>query len=91
MVTIFNRKKLFLDTNSEAVAKVWSALRANGIPYVITTKGLQSSLVRGFHAKLEASVQKGAMSYSSFRDGNRQFIYSIYVRRKDFARAKALI
>ena len=31
MITIFNRALLFKDVNSEAAARVWSALRKEGI------------------------------------------------------------
>lgn len=32
MITIFNRRRLWLDASAEAAARVWSALEAAGIP-----------------------------------------------------------
>ena len=38
MITIFNRAKLFADSNAEAAANVWTAFKANGIKYEMITK-----------------------------------------------------
>jgi hypothetical protein len=46
MINIFNRKALIKDTNSEAVANVWSTLRQNGIKYEVITKTGSSSFRR---------------------------------------------
>ena len=38
MIAFFNKALLYKDTNSEATAKVWSALRKEGIEYTVDTK-----------------------------------------------------
>ena len=38
MINVLNRALLYKDTNSEATAKVWSALRKEGIEYAVDTK-----------------------------------------------------
>lgn len=91
MITIFNRKRLSLDTDSKEAARVWSILKANGIKYTMVTKGVMPSALRSHYAKMEAGMYNGAMNYSKYRDINRQFVYIIYVRRKDYARAAELI
>ena len=48
MITIFNRRRLWLDASAEAAARVWSALEAAGIPYEVKTLRSHSTFGRNF-------------------------------------------
>lgn len=52
MVNILNRKLIYSGSDAEDAARVWSALKAAGIPYSMQTKGVQSRLVGGVHARM---------------------------------------
>ena len=60
MITIFNRRRLWLDASAEAAARVWSALEAAGIPYEVKTLRSHSTFGRKFHA---------GMGYEGFQGG----------------------
>ena len=76
-MNIFNRAVLIQEPNPEAAAKVWSALRAAGIPYDVKTKGSSgtSAMVR-----FTQGGRTGSMAGNTF--------YVIYVKKADLERAK---
>ena len=91
MITIFNRAKLFVDSNSEAAANVWSTLKANGIRYEMHTKQNVATLRKAiqFRASTGAASGYGGMSASHFMD-TPDYIYTIYVKKRDLTKAKKL-
>ncbi|MBR6472799.1 MAG: hypothetical protein IKS99_03590 [Firmicutes bacterium] len=89
MITIFNRAELFVDTNSEAAAKVWSTLKANGIEYEMTTKQDVAALRKALHYYQGMSSTTAGMPGSYYGD-TPNYVYKIYVRKADLARAKEL-
>ena len=91
MITIFNRAKLFVDSNAEAAANVWSALKENKIEYDMRTKQNVSTLRKNiqFKASIGAGSGYGGMSASYFSD-TPDYIYIIYVKKRDLEKAKKI-
>ena len=87
MVTIFNRKKLLVESSGQEVARVRELLGEKGIEFLTVTKRNSNILVDGNSAKMAASMGVG---YSGMA-GPAQYTYFIYVKRKDFDRALAVI
>ena len=85
----FNRKKLYTDSSQQDAARVWSILKANGIPYDMDTRNIGTSFRRSLHNGMSMSIGVGGMGYAPFAE-ERSFLYVIYVRRKDYDRARAL-
>ena len=88
MVNVFNRKLIYSGSDAEDAARVWSTLKAAGVPYSMQTKGVQSRLVGGVHARMDLTA--GNARYSDFAEG-ACFTYHIYVRKSDFSRAVGLL
>ena len=89
MITVFNRKALVQDTNAEAVANVWSALRENGIKYDVVTKTGSSSFRRMMTQKSNISFNMGGMP-ASWTEHPGDYLYIVYVSRKDYEKAKEI-
>ena len=91
MITVFNRAKLFVDSNAEAAANVWSALKANKIEYDMRTQQNVSTLRKNiqFRASIGAGSGYGGMSASYFSD-TPDYIYIIYVKKRDLEKAKKI-
>ena len=87
MITAFNRKILVRDTDAEAMAAIWSALRANGIRYEMATKTGTSSFRRMMTQRANITYNMGGMP-AKWTDPQRDYLYIIYVHKKDLARAK---
>ena len=89
MITIFNRAELFTDVNQEAAAKVWSTLEENGIEYEMNTKQNVSAFRKNLHY---AQGMGSTMSIApgSYYGDTIKYVYHIYVRKADLARAKEL-
>ena len=90
MVNVFNRKLIYSGSDAEDAARVWSTLKAAGVPYSMQTKGVQSRLVGGVHARMGMNLTAGNARYSDFADG-ACFTYHIYVRIRDFSRGVGLL
>ena len=86
----FNRKKLYTDSSQQDAARVWSILKANGIPYDMDTRNIGTSFRRNLHSGMSMNIGGGGMGYAPFAE-ERSFLYVIYVRRKDYDRARALL
>ncbi len=82
MLNILNRKLIYSGSDAEDAARVWSTLKAAGVPYSMQTKGV--------HARMGMNLTNGNARYSDFADG-ACFTYHIYVKKSDFDRASALI
>ena len=87
MITFFNRAELFVDVSQEAAANVWSALKANGIEYEMTTKQDVAALRKALHYYQGMSSSNSGMPGSYYGD-TPNYVYKIYVRKADLARAK---
>lgn len=89
MITILNRKKLLADSSAESAAKVREALKAAGIPYAVRTVQNHTALGKAIHTRAGVGAYGGGMPASSFSD-QISYVYMIYVRRKDLAKAKEI-
>ncbi len=89
MITVFNRKALIKDTNSEAVAAVWSKLRENGIKYEVVTKTHTSSFRRMFTQKANINFNMGGVP-ASMTEHPADYLYIVYVSGKDYNKAKEI-
>ena len=89
MITPFNRVRLFVDSSSEAAANVWSKLKAEGIPFAMRTKQSRGALGKAVTSGVGVGRYMGGMAASSFSD-QVTYVYTIYVRRADEERARAL-
>ena len=89
MINIFNRAELFVDVSQEAAAKVWSVLEENGIEYEMSTKQSTSTLRKNIHYSQAMGATGGGLPASYYGEVS-QYVYKIYVKKKDLARAKEL-
>lgn len=87
MVTILNRSKLLSDSSAETAAKAREALKAAGIQYYMKTVQNHTALGKAIHSGVGVGVYGGGMASSSFSD-QVSYVYFLYVRRKDLARAR---
>ena len=87
MITIFNKALLYRDTNSEAVAKVWSALRKEGIAYTVDTK--VNAAVNGKNkGHLSQGIWPSLPVNDQYSGNAASYIYEVWVRRTDLEHAK---
>jgi hypothetical protein len=89
MITVFNRKALIKDTNSEAVANVWSALRENGIKYEVVTKTGTSSFRRMMTQRSNMNFNMGGIP-ASMTEHSGDYLYIVCVSKKDYEKAKEI-
>ena len=89
MINIFNRKVLIKDTNAEMVANVWSTLRENGIKYEVVTKTGTSSFRRMMTQRSNMNFNMGGIP-ASMTEHPGDYLYIVYVNKKDYARAKEI-
>ena len=89
MITPFNREEIFTDSSSEAAANVWGALKAAGVPYAMKTRQSRGAYGRAITTAAGMKAYGGGMAASSYSD-QIQYVYTIYVRRRDAARARSL-
>ena len=78
MITIFNRKELFITTDTDYQVKIRGILAAKGIDYAVKVKNLQGAYSRArggsFGVNQEAAYE-----------------YKIYVHKKDYDKALTAI
>lgn len=86
MVTIWNRKRLMLDTDPQELARAKEALKRNGIEFHVKTTVSENVLSRSFNAK---AAERLVRTYSTME--TQTYIYYLYVRRRDFARARKAV
>ena len=90
MLHPFNRKELLKTPSAQDAARAWSILRANGVPYAVTTRGTGVTLWRRMDLAIVSKNFNGATKYSDAVDP-LNYLYVIYVHRKDYQRAMELI
>jgi hypothetical protein len=78
---------LFKDVNSEAAARVWSALRKEGIEYAVDTK-VNSAVTGKNKGHLSQGVWPGLPINDRYSGNAASYIYEVWVRRTDLERAK---
>lgn len=88
MITIFNRATLMKDNNAEAISLAWSTLKENNIPYEIKTIKNHSSFGRNLHYRESIQFHGGGMG-SVLKD-EMQYVYCIYVKKSDLAKARKI-
>ena len=86
MITFFNRKKLLTDTSSEEIANVREYLEINKIQYNLNTKRNSNIVLDTIHSDM---AYKARLPYS-YTEGPKIYYYTIYVRKKDYSRAKKI-
>ncbi len=86
MIALF-MKKLAIDTSAEEIRRITTILEQNDLKYdirTVRTRGsIGSSLDARSYANANLAMYKGASQPS--------FIYSLYVKPKDYERARNLI
>lgn len=81
MITIFNRKEIISTYSMEIQSNVRNALNGQGIDYLVNTTG---GMARNYGS--------GPIVTSRFGTNPQHNIqYRIYVRRKDYEKAKAVL
>lgn len=78
MLTMFNRRELLITFRMEEQARIRGLLASHGIEYQIRTENLSARASRG---------RAGSFGI----DPDAAYEYKIYVHRKDYQRAKALL
>lgn len=86
VITFFNRKKLLVDISSEEIANIREKLEANEIKYNLNTKRNSNILLDIIHSDMAARAK---LPYS-YTEEKMKYYYVIYVRKKDYAKAKKL-
>jgi hypothetical protein len=99
MIHFLNRSLLFRDTNAVAAALLRSRLTAAGIPFKTKTEapGAATPAVRfprvgktGSMGPVMGPYMAGGVPHAWVEGPAPGTVHSIYVRRRDFNRAKAL-
>ena len=90
MLTLFNRKKLLTDVSSEEISKVIEILKQNRLEYEVVSKRNQSTYAMQARARHGMRTGFGDARVVSDCIGPVSFVYHIYVRGKDLARARNL-
>ncbi|MBE6927588.1 MAG: hypothetical protein E7467_03740 [Ruminococcaceae bacterium] len=88
MITVFNRTRLLTEQNPEKLAILRSKLKAQNIPFYLKTTCSEGYFGRAANAKA-AMQSSNCVSYNDV--SARSYVYYIYVRKKDLARAKRAI
>lgn len=87
MINLFNRSLLYKDTNSEAAAKVWTALRKEGIEYKVDTK--VNAAVEGKNkGHLVQGEWPGLAVNNQYSGHAASYVYEVWVKKSDLERAK---
>lgn len=82
MITIFNRKELFVTFSMHALSQVRDALDAEGIAHHIRTLNLTSPTAYN-------DMRAGLGSFGSDMDSSYE--YKVYVHKRDHEKARAVI
>ena len=81
------KKRILVETNNESVTKALAVLEENKIKYELRTIRSRGSIGTGFdaqsYARSNISLYKGSSTPN--------FVYMVYVKRKDYLQAKKLI
>lgn len=82
MITVFNRKELFITMEMNRQAEIRDILSQNGIDYIVKTTNPETSPILG---------NRRAHTGSFGINPNYSYEYKIYVHKKDFEKAASLI
>lgn len=82
MITVFNRKRLFSSFSVKEQAALREALAAQKIPYIVNAVNISGGFGR---ADVRASTGGAGLNMDCVYE------YIIYVRKKDYERANALL
>ena len=83
MITVLNQKRLLLDTDPQELARVKETLKRHNIEFYVKTTVSDNVLSRSFNAK---AAERLVRTYSTME--TQTYVYYLYVRRRDYARAK---
>ena len=83
MITFLNQKRLLLDTDPQELARVKETLKRHNIEFYVKTTVTDNVLSRSFNAK---AAERLVRTYSTME--TQTYVYYLYVRRRDYARAK---
>ena len=86
----WNRKRLFADSSAEMLAKSCDALKTAGIPYDVKTTCSHGPIKRQLEMRKNIQPQNWAVDYKVYGE-EFTHVYYLYVHRKDYVRAKALL
>ena len=89
MITVLNRKKLVAESSGEMAAKVRETLKTAGIPYATKTVQNHTALGKAIHSGAGVGAYRGGLPSSAFAD-QTSYVYFIYVRKKDYEKAREL-
>ncbi len=89
-MNLFNRTVLVKEPSAEEAAKIYTILRKNNIPYEMKTLRNKTTFGRNLHYRMNYGKYNGGMS-SSFVNQDLNYLYIIYVKKKDYTRAVELI
>ncbi len=90
MLHLFGRKEVLKTPSAQDAARAWGILRANGIPYAVTTKGVGTNFTRKMHVSMVSKVTLHATRYGE-AEHTRDYLYIVYVNKEDYQRAAELI
>ena len=82
MITVFNRKELIITMETNRQAKVRDILSQNGIDYTVKTTNPETAPILGY---------RRARTGSFGINPDYSYEYKIYVHKKDYEKAAALI
>ena len=86
-VNVFNRAKVFVDSDPMATAKVVEALKKAGIPYERQTKRPRSNV----GVWMDVSAYARVNQHYTDNPQHYVFIYTVYVPRKRLKEAKEIL
>lgn len=86
MITIFNRKKLFTDSDPMELANNKVKLTNAKIPFIVNTIKFS-----GYTSRFQSLRTAAATNYANAASDNTTYVYEIYVRRKDYEEARRII
>lgn len=78
-------KRLMMDTDPKELARVKQILDQNGMEYHVKTTVSDNVMSRSFNAKAAEHIRT---SYSAMQ--TQTYLYQLFVKRRDYARAKKL-
>ncbi|MBR0577342.1 hypothetical protein KCG48_13580 [Proteiniclasticum sp. BAD-10] len=87
MISFLNRKPLMSDTSAEELARVKDVLKASGIPFEVKTTRTRGTIGTILDVKVYQTYNK----FYKNADAHNGFIYTVHVRRSDYAKARKAV
>ncbi|MEA4965672.1 MAG: hypothetical protein VB055_07615 [Oscillospiraceae bacterium] len=90
MIWILNRRRLLATTDAIELARVRALLRQSSIPFEVKTTTSRGPMSRLIDVSMAAAARNinSPVSGSGVYGADLTHVYSLYVRRKDFADAR---